>query len=80
MELRKEDLETIGDLIETCISSPAFKQGREELRAEAWANEGEGAEKAVEYLIETRNQILAQREQEAEKQPQPKKKALQTQA
>ena len=51
VELTEDKLSDLGALIEDCIGQSRFAQGREQVRAETWANYGTGAEKAAEYLI-----------------------------
>lgn len=50
-ELTEENMENIGELIEICLNDPAYVQGRKEVKAETWVNEGKAAEKAVDYLL-----------------------------
>ena len=51
VELTEDKLSDIGNLIDDCLNQSQFADGREQVRAETWANYGTGAQKAAEYLI-----------------------------
>ena len=49
--LTEDNMEDLKSLIDECISDPIYAQGRREVKAETWAFEGQGAERAADYLI-----------------------------
>ena len=51
VQLTREALPDIKNVIDQCLQSPGFEQGREEARSESWAYPGEGAVRATEYLL-----------------------------
>ena len=59
LRLTEEDLKDIGALIERCLKAPEFREGREQARRETWANIGHSAERTVDYLLQTRQRLLA---------------------
>ena len=44
-------METLKDLIDTCLTDPQYAEGRRAVKEETWAYSGEGAKRAVEYLL-----------------------------
>ena len=59
MQLTEENCENIGELVDACIHSDAFREGRQAARDETWANIGESVERAVDYLIQKRGELLS---------------------
>ena len=57
LELRQDNMENIGGLIEECLSDNRFEQGRKEARSETWAYIGEGAARTADYLINKHSQL-----------------------
>lgn len=51
-ELNENAVNDLKQLIDECIENPAYKEGRAEVKSETWAHEGEGARRAVDYLME----------------------------
>lgn len=51
-ELNMENLDNIKELIDACLEDPRYAQGRQEVRNETWAYQGEGATRAADYLME----------------------------
>ena len=51
-KLTADNLDTLKEMIDTCITDPAYAQSRKEVRAETWEHEGEGAKRAVDYILE----------------------------
>lgn len=52
-ELSKEDFSRIKDVIDSCIESNVYSEGREKARNETWMYLGEGKERVVDYLEKT---------------------------
>ena len=50
-KLTPENLDTLKDMIEACLTDPKYEQGRQEVRAETWEYKEEGAIRAVEYCL-----------------------------
>ena len=50
-ELNMENLDNIKELIDACLEDPHYAKGRQEVRNETWANPGEGAVRAADYLM-----------------------------
>ena len=58
LQLSEDDLGDLGAVIERCLNSPRFREGREQARQEAWANIGHAAEATVDFMIATRERLL----------------------
>lgn len=52
MKMTKENMRTLKNMIETCLENPQYVKGREEVRIETWKYQGEGAKRAVDYLLD----------------------------
>ncbi len=52
VQLTDDNMEDLKQLIDTCITDPSFAEGRRSVKEETWVHFGEGAERAVAYLIE----------------------------
>ena len=63
MEITEENLPRIGELIEECLGSTEFSEGREIARSETWSSIGEGALRTVDYLTEKYEEITKKKEQ-----------------
>lgn len=63
-ELTEENMENIGELVEACLNDATYVQGRNEVKAETWAYEGKGAERAVDYLLDKYNELTNKHEEE----------------
>lgn len=50
-ELTDENMPHLKDLIDTCLADPRYAEGRKAVKAETWAHCGEGAVRAVDYLV-----------------------------
>ena len=53
IELSKEDFGNIEEVINACIESKEYFEGREKAREETWMHLGEGRERVVDYLEKT---------------------------
>ncbi len=60
-KLSEEDLPHIGEMIEDCVSSGDFAEGRRKAREECWANPGCGARFAADYLMK-KYEVLKEKE------------------
>lgn len=58
-QLTQDNFRNIGDLIAGCLNADELEQGRRQARAETWANIGESASLAADYLISKRKELLA---------------------
>lgn len=56
-QLTQENLKDMRSLIDRCLNSDEYKQGREKARREAWAYPGESAVRVADYLIRKNVQI-----------------------
>ena len=59
--LTRESLPEIGSLVQRCLSESVYREGREQVRRECWANVDHGAEKAADYLQDLRSRVLAEK-------------------
>lgn len=57
-QLSEDKLDSIKDVIDTCLHDTKYQQGRDKARADTWANIGEAAVRTVDYLMEKREQLL----------------------
>ena len=58
-QLTPENMESLRELIESCLSDPQYAEGRRQVRAEAWEHPGEGAQRTVDYLLQKYEEITA---------------------
>lgn len=65
-QLTKENFETVGELIDGCLNAPELAEGRNKARSDTWANIGNSASLAVDYLIEKRQKLLDSKEAAAD--------------
>ena len=64
LQLTPDALDALPDMIHRCLNEPAFQAGRDRARQETWANIGQSAEKAADYLVATRQRLLAEQAQQ----------------
>ena len=50
-ELTEDNMASLKELIDTCLDDPRYAEGRREVKAETWEHMGEGAVRAVDYLL-----------------------------
>ncbi len=50
-KLTKDNLSSLKQMIDACLTEPGYVNGRREVRAETWEHEGEGTKRAVDYLL-----------------------------
>ena len=51
-ELTEDKMDSLKELIDTCIEDPRYAEGRKKAKAETWANAGVGAKAVADYLQE----------------------------
>ena len=51
-ELTEENMKDIKAVIDTCLQNSQYTTGREQVKQETWEYQGEGAKRAVDYLIQ----------------------------
>lgn len=51
-ELTEDKMDSLKELIDTCIEDPRYAEGRKNAKAETWANAGAGAKAVADYLQE----------------------------
>lgn len=62
-KLTPENLDTLKDMIDTCLTDSRYEQGREEVRAETWEHRGEGAIRAVDYCLKNYQELTTTKEE-----------------
>lgn len=62
-KLTPENLDTLKDMIDTCLTDSRYEQGREEVRAETWEHRGEGAIRAVDYCLKKYQELTTTKEE-----------------
>ena len=58
-KLTADNLDSLKEMIDTCLSDPVYAQGRQEVRAETWEHEGEGTQRAVDYILNKYQELTA---------------------
>lgn len=58
-QLTPENMESLKELIDTCLTDPRFAEGRRQVKAETWEHPDEGARRTVDYLLEKYAQLTA---------------------
>lgn len=61
VKLNKEDIDNISTIIEDCVDNPVYKRERDIAREETWANMGDGARLAVDYILRKSMEISESR-------------------
>lgn len=56
-QLKEEDFGRIGDFITGILNDKAYDEKRNEIREQAWANQGKAAVKVVDYLVTLRSDL-----------------------
>lgn len=57
-KLTEENMDSIKECIDSCIDSPVYAKGRDELREETWQCYGYGATKTVDYLLAKYEELI----------------------
>lgn len=55
--LTQDNMNDLKSLIDTCLSDPAYAEGRKSVKSETWANFGIGAKSTADYLISKRRAL-----------------------
>lgn len=63
MHISEESLPVLKDIIDQCIENPAYQEARDQARQETWCHIGSGAEKTVDYLMETLSRLNNKKEE-----------------
>ena len=56
-ELTDENMESLKELIDSCLTDPRYEIGRKEVKEETWCNFGDGASRAADYLIKKEEEL-----------------------
>ncbi len=64
MEINKDNLKDIGKLIDECLHSEELSEVRDQIRADAWVNIGEGASRTVDYLTDKYKELAEKKKQQ----------------
>ncbi len=56
-QLTQQNMDSIKEVIDSCLHDPEFRAGREQARHEAWEHMGQAASRTVDYLLEKRQQL-----------------------
>lgn len=62
MKLTKENMSDLKDMIDTCIHDPEYAKGRDSVRKETWEYQGEGTQRAVDYLLKKYEEVTKENE------------------
>ncbi len=57
-QLTEENMTELKALIDTCLTDPRYAKGRRAVKAETWVHEGEGAVRAVDYLLNKYEELI----------------------
>ncbi len=57
-QLSADKLDSIKDVIDTCLNDTKYQEGRDKARADTWAHSGEAAVRTVDYLIAKHDQLM----------------------
>ena len=57
LELNKDNMYNIKELIDKCIEEPSFKDGRDKARSETWVHIGEGAVRTVDFVLKKYGEV-----------------------
>nr|WP_302695399.1 CDP-glycerol glycerophosphotransferase family protein [uncultured Blautia sp.] len=56
-ELNEENLDSLKEMIDSCLSDEKYAQGRQEVIRETWEHRGEGTQRAVDYILSKYEQL-----------------------
>lgn len=62
-ELTEDSMPRLKELIDLCIDDPSYSESRHQVKAEAWAYEGEGAVRAADWLMKKYEEIKTKEEE-----------------
>lgn len=63
VKLTEEKMDSLKEIIDTCLEDPKFAKGREEVRNETWEYFGEGTKRTVDWLINKYSQLTKEEEE-----------------
>ena len=61
MELTEEKMDSLKEMIDTCLENPKYAKGREEVRNETWEYFGEGTKRTVDWLLNKYSQLTMEK-------------------
>lgn len=50
-KLTVDNMDTLKEMIDTCLMDPKYAEGRQEVRSETWEYKGEGAKRVVDFCL-----------------------------
>ena len=56
-ELNEENMDSLKEMIDSCLSDEKYAQGRQEVIRETWEHRGEGTQRAVDYILSKYEQL-----------------------
>lgn len=56
-KLTPDNMTSLREMIDACLSDPRYSAGRDEVRAETWEHRGEGAQRTADYLVSKLKQL-----------------------
>lgn len=59
-ELTEDNMEHLQDVIDSCLTDQQYAEGRRAVKEETWAYVGEGAKKAVDYLLDKYEKLMSE--------------------
>lgn len=62
VRLTEEKMDSLKEMIDTCLEDPKFAKGREEVRNETWEYFGEGTKRTVDWLLNKYSQLAKEEE------------------
>ena len=62
-QLTEDNFDTLGDMVQQCLTDPKYAQGRDTARAQTWVYPGEGAVRAADYLEQKMKELTATHEE-----------------
>lgn len=57
-ELKKENMEHLKELIDSCVNDLKYAEGRKEVKAETWEYCGVGTKRAVDYILNKYDELI----------------------
>lgn len=58
-QLTEDNMENLQDVIDSCLTDSRYAEGRRAVKEETWAYVGEGAERAVDYLLNQYEKLVS---------------------
>ena len=68
-QLTEDNFDTLGDMVQQCLTDPKYAQGRDAARAQTWVYPGEGAVRAADYLEQKVRELTTAAATHKEKEP-----------